>query len=90
MQTVCTEWTKKSRGAPAARRNATPEQVVLDPTRVLQAEAIWHEVAFREPDFQPRETYRTRSLPNDFLQAAIFDVEPYHRSAHSADHDRAE
>ena len=46
---------------------------------MLEAEAIWHEVTFREPDFRLRETYRTRSLPNDFLQAAIF-LEPDHDS----------
>jgi len=73
VQTVCTQWTKKSRGAPAsARRNATPDQVVLDPTRILNDAATWHEVTFREPDFVMHETYRPRALPNDFLRAAVF------------------
>jgi hypothetical protein len=73
VQTLCTRWTKQSRGAPlSARRNSTPEQVVLDPARVLDDDATWHEVTFNEPDFVVRETYRARSLPNDFLRASVF------------------
>jgi hypothetical protein len=76
VQTLCTRWTKQSRGAPASiRRNATPEQLVLDPTRILPDQATWHEVTFHEPDFLPTETYRGRSLPNDFLRASVF-LEP--------------
>lgn len=72
VQTVCTRWTKLSRGAPhAARRNATPGFVLLDPFRIRDAAAVWHEVTFDEPDFQLRETYRERSLPNDFDRAAV-------------------
>ena len=72
VQTLRTHWTKKSRGAPAsARRNATPDHVVLDPSRVLENQATWHEVTFGEPDFRLTETYRGRSLPNDFLQASL-------------------
>lgn len=73
VQTVRTLWTKKSRGAPAAaRRNATPDQVILDPTRVLDDQATWHDVTFSEPDFVMHETYRGRALPNDFLRASVF------------------
>jgi hypothetical protein len=73
VQTLRTQWTKKSRGAPAsARRNATPDQVALDPTRVLEGRATWHEVTFSEPDFLLTETYRGRPLPNDFLRASIY------------------
>jgi hypothetical protein len=72
VQTLRTQWTKKSRGAPAsARRNATPEHVALDPKRILENEATWHEVTFDEPDFRLTETYRGRSLPNDFLRASL-------------------
>lgn len=73
VQTMRTQWTKKSRGAPAStRRNATPDQVALDPTRVLEDPATWHEVTFNEPYFVMHETYRGRSLPNDFLLASVF------------------
>jgi hypothetical protein len=73
VQTLCTRWTKQSRGAPAsARRNSTPEQVVLDPARVLDEGVTWHEVTFDEPEFILREAYRERSLPNDFLRASVF------------------
>lgn len=73
VQTLSTQWTKQSRGAPSAnRRNATPAHVVLDPTRVLDGQATWHEVAFHEPDFAMRETYLGRSLPNDFLRLSVF------------------
>jgi hypothetical protein len=73
VQTVRTQWTKKSRGAPAsAHRNATPEQVMLDPARLLEDDATWHEVTFGEPDFLMTETYRGRPLPNDFLRASLF------------------
>jgi hypothetical protein len=78
VQTLCTRWTKQSRGAPAsARRNSTPEQVALDPARVLNGDVTWHDVTFDEPDFVLRETYRGRSLPNDFLRASVF-FEPDH------------
>jgi len=73
IQTLCTQWTKKSRGAPASlRRNATPDHLVLDPTRVRTDQPIWHQVTFCEPDFLPTETYCARSLPNDFLRASLY------------------
>lgn len=73
VQTLCTRWSKRFRGAPAAaRRNSTPKLVVLDPSRLAGNEATWHDVTFDEPDFLLRETYRTRSLPNDFLRASVF------------------
>lgn len=71
VQTLCTRWTKESRGAPnAARRNATPEIVPLDPARVIAEETTWHEVTFEEPTFALVEAYRPRSLPNDFLRVS--------------------
>jgi hypothetical protein len=73
VQTLCTQWTKQSRGAPGAlRRNSTPTHQPLDPARIHGDEATWHEVTFREPDFSVRETYRSRSLPNDFLRVSLF------------------
>ena len=81
VQTLCTRWTKQSRGAPAsARRNSTPEQVVLDPARALDEGVTWHEVTFDEPEFILREAYRERSLPNDFLRASV-SFEPDHVQA---------
>ena len=58
VQTISTEWTKRSRGgAKAARRNSVPDILplqVADPA-ARPAEVFWHELRFVEPDFVPRE-----------------------------------
>jgi hypothetical protein len=72
VQTLCTRWTKKSRGAPAAvRRNDTPERFSSNVARLPESEVAWHDVEFSEPHFLPMERYRERSLPAELRRVAL-------------------
>jgi hypothetical protein len=69
VQQIYTYWTKHSRGNPAAsQRNAVPEVLPLDSTRIqvgkLQTNVVYHLVSFREQNsFQPNPEYILQDYP---------------------------
>jgi len=72
VQTISTHWTKRARGAPGASlRNTTPETYQLDPSRLPDDGAAWHDVLFGERGSLSDETYRSRILPADFHRVSI-------------------
>jgi len=76
VQTLSTQWTKASRGAPASRRrNATPTAFKLPdafPPQISPTEVIWHDVGFGEPKFAPIS--RVRTLPLGLVRVDGLDL----------------
>lgn len=78
-QTICTNWTKKSRGSPQSiKRNSSPEALILPTSSSNIVKNLgwiyWHKVSYDEPEFKPQiEMISFESkFPSQFFDTVIF------------------